>query len=196
MSDPAERFKPGVVRDGTRGPHQVAPPSAGSYNAPASMRPNSRDLPPAAREAAFDPDLLHSRSVLIYVRSSLVLTLLLYASIVAMLYTDLYVHLIRQARDAFQQIRVLPGACFFLLVAGSLVLALRMQPLLEKAALAILALNFASLFLRGKMDGHSQTYLALCLFSLVLDLALFATVVAFYRKYPNVLKLLRQKARE
>jgi hypothetical protein len=160
------------------------------------MRPNSRDLPPAAHAAAFDPGLLQSRSVLIYVRSSLVLSLLLYATIVTMLYSDLYVHLIRQAGDAFQHLRVIPGAFFILLVAATLVLATRMQPLLEKTALTLLAVNFASLFLRRKMLGHSESYLALCLFSLVLDLALLATVVAFYRKYPNLLKLLRQKARE
>ena len=160
------------------------------------MRPNSRDLPPAAREAALDPELLRSRSILIYVRSSLVLSLLLYASIATMVYSDLYVHLIRQARDAFQHLRVIPGAFFILLMTGALVLALRMKPLLEKAAMGIVAVNLAVLFLRGKMAGHSDGYLSLCLFSLFLDLALLATLVAFYRKYPNVLKLLRQKARE
>jgi hypothetical protein len=174
----------------------VATPWEGGYNAPAGMRPNSHDLPPAARAAAFDPGLLQSRSVLIYVRSSLVLSLLLYASIVTMLYSDLYVHLIRQAGGAFQHLRVIPGAFFILLMAGCLVLARRMQPGLEKAALALLAVNFGCLFLRRKMLGHSESYLALCLLSLVLDLSLLATVVAFYRKYPNVLKLLRQKARE
>ncbi|MCI0409323.1 MAG: hypothetical protein L0191_12325 [Acidobacteria bacterium] len=160
------------------------------------MRPNFREPPPAARAAAFDPDLLHSRSILIYVRSSLVLTLLLYATIMTMLYSDLYVHLIRQARDAFQHLRVIPGSLFIVLMALALALAIRMKPLLEKAALGIVAMNLAVLFLRGKMAGHSDAYLALCLLSLVLDLALLATVVAFYRKYPNVLQLLRQKARE
>ena len=59
---------------------QGAPGRGEGYNAPACMHQNSRGLPPAARTAAFDPDLLHSRSVLIYVRSSLVLSLLLYAT--------------------------------------------------------------------------------------------------------------------
>jgi hypothetical protein len=160
------------------------------------MRPNSSDLTAAARAAAIDPDLLHSRSVLIYVRSSLVLSLLLYATIVTMLYSDLYVHLIRQAQDAFQHFRVIPGSLFIALVAGALALAFRMKPLLEKAAMGIVAMNLAVLFLRGRMAGHSDDYQALCLLSLVLDVSLLATVVAFYRKYPNVLKLLRQKAQE
>jgi hypothetical protein len=160
------------------------------------MRSTSPDLPPAARAAAFDPDLLHSRSVLIYVRSSLVLSLLLYTTIATMVYSDLYVHLIRQARDAFQQFRVIPGALFLVLMAGALSLAVRMKPLLEKAAMGIVAMNLAVLFLRGKMAGQSDAYLALCLVSLSLDIALIVTLVAFYRKYPNVLKLLRQKARE
>jgi len=160
------------------------------------MRSNSRHLPPAALAVAFDPDLLHSRSVLIYVRSSLVLSLLLYATIATMVYSDLYVHLIRQASDAFQQLRVIPGALFIVLMAAALSLAIRMKPLLEKAAMGIVAMNLAVLFLRGKMAGQSDAYLALCLISLSLDVALIVTLVAFYRKYPNVLKLLRQKARE
>jgi hypothetical protein len=160
------------------------------------MRSTSPDLPPAARAAVFDPDLLRSRSVLIYVRSSLVLSLLLYTTIATMVYSDLYVHLIRQARDAFQQFRVIPGALFLALMAGALSLAVRMKPLLEKAAMGIVAMNLAVLFLRGRMAGQSDAYLALCLVSLSLDIALIVTLVAFYRKYPNVLKLLRQKARE
>jgi hypothetical protein len=166
------------------------------YNAPALMRSTSPDRPPTARAVAIDPDLLHSRSVLIYVRSSLILTLLLYATIVTMLYSDLYVHLIRQTQDAFQHFRVIPGGLFMALMAGALTLAIRMEPLLEKAAMGIVAMSLAVLFLRGEMAGLSDAYQALCLFSLVLDLAFLATVVAFYRKYPNVLKLLRQKARE
>ena len=160
------------------------------------MRLDPRHHSPAARAAALDPDLLHSRSVLIYVRSSLVLSLLLYATLVSMLYSDLYVHLIRQTRDAFQHIRVIPGATFFVLMAGALALAFRMKPLLVKTAMGIVTMNLAVLFLRGKMAGHSDAYLAMCLLSLSLDIALLVTLVAFYRKYPNVLKLLRQKARE
>jgi len=155
-----------------------------------------RLTPPGARAAALDLDLLRSRSLLIYVRSSIVLSLLLYSLIITMLYTDLYVHLIRQARDAFQQLRIIPGALLVLLVAGASVLAFRVKPALEKAALGILALNFANLVLRRKMIGHSDVYLALCVVSLALDLTLLATVIAFYRKYPNILKLLRQNAGE
>jgi len=160
------------------------------------MRPNSPDLPPSVRAAAFDPEMLHSRSVLIYVRSSLVLTLLLYATIVSLLYSDLYVHLIRQTRDAFQHIRVIPGTLFFVLMAIALALAIRVQPVLEKAAMGIMAMNFAVLFMRGRMAAHSEAYLTMCLLSFSLDVALLVTIIAFYRKYPNVLKLLRQKARE
>jgi len=160
------------------------------------MGTNPRDPPPAARAAAFDPDLLQSRSILIYVRSSLVLSLLLYTTIATMVYSDLYVHLIRQASDAFQQFRVIPGALFIVLMAAALSLAIRMKLLLEKAAMGIVAMNLAVLFLRGRMAGQSDAYLALCLVSLSLDGALIITLVAFYRKYPNVLKLLRQKARE
>ncbi len=160
------------------------------------MRSTSPDRPSTARAAAFDPDLLRSRSVLIYVRSSLILTLLLYATIVTMLYSDLYVHLIRQTQDAFQRFQVIPGGLFIALTAIALTLAIRMEPVLERAAMGIVAMNLAVLFLRGKIAGQSDAYLSLCLFSLVLDLALLATVIAFYRKYPNVLKLLRQKARE
>jgi|SRR5215510_10198197 len=160
------------------------------------MRSPSAGRPPTARAVAIDPDLLRSRSVLIYVRSSLILTLLLYATLVTMLYSDLYVHLIRQTGDAFQHFQVIPGGLFFALMAGALALAVRMEPLLEKAAMGIVATNLAVLFLRAKIAGSSDAYLALCLLSLLLDLAFFATVVAFYRKYPNVLKLLRQKARE
>ena len=160
------------------------------------MRSPSADHPPTARAVAIDPDLLRSRSVLIYVRSSLVLTLLLYATIVSLLYSDLYVHLIRQTRDAFQHIRVIPGTLFFVLMAIALAQAIRVQPLLEKAAMGITAMNFAVLFLRGRMAAHSEAYLTMCLLSFSLDVALLVTIIAFYRKYPNVLKLLHQKARE
>ena len=159
------------------------------------MSLDARPAPPVASAAtALDPDLLHFRSILIYVRSSLVLSMLLYAFLLAMLYSDLYVHLIRRARDAFQELRVIPGALFLVPVVGAAILAIRMKPALERASLGILALNFANLYLRRRMTGHSDAYLGLCVVSLVLDLALLATVIAFYRKYPNVLTLLRQKA--
>jgi len=160
------------------------------------MRSNPPDRPPAARALAIDPEQLRSRSVLIYVRSSLVLSLLLYALILTMLYSDLYVHLIRQARDTFQHLRVLPGAILALVAAGSLVLALRMKSLLEKTALAIFAMNFACLFLRGRLPNHTDAYLVLCFFSMLLDVAFLVTVVAFYRRYPNLMTHLRRKALE
>lgn len=143
-----------------------------------------------------DPGLLHSRSILIYVRSSLVLSILIYTCLAAMLYSDLYVHLIRQAGDAFQDFRVIPDAFFLLLTLGALALALRMKPRLEKAAIGLVALNLPILYLRGRMPGNSDRYLALCLLSLLLELALLATLISFYRKYPNLLKLLRRMARE
>lgn len=160
------------------------------------MRSPSHDRPPAARAVAIDPEQLRTRSILIYVRSSLVLTLLLYALILTMLYSDLYVHLIRQARDTFRHLRVLPGPVLIVVAATALFYALRMKSLLERAALVIFAMNFACLFLRRKMIGHSEAYLTLCFFSLLLDVAFLATVIAFYRKYPNLLTYLRRKARE
>jgi hypothetical protein len=160
------------------------------------MRPEPRLHPPSARVAALDLDLLRSKSVLIYARCSLVLSLLLYSLILAMLYSDLYVHLIRQATDAFQHLRILPGAVYLALVVVAAFLALRAKPRLEKAALGALALNLMVLFLRRRMSGSSDAYLAMCMISLVLDLVLLASVVAFYRRYPNMLKLLRRRVRE
>ena len=156
----------------------------------------ARPAPPTATAAVLDLDHLRSRSVLIYIRSSPVLSLLLYTMIVALLYSDLYVHLIRQTRNAFQHLRVYPGALFIVAVAGAVGLAVRVKPWLEKTALVLLALNLASLYLRQRMVAHSGAYLALCTISLTLDLALLATVITFYRKYPNLLKLLRQKLLE
>src|SRR5262245_29508639 len=160
------------------------------------MRPEPRIRPPAARVVALDLDLLRSKSVLIYARCSLVLSLLLYSLILAMLYSDLYVHLIRQATDAFRHPRMLPGAVCLALVVVAAFLALRAKPRLEKAALGALALNLMVLSLRRRVSGSSDAYLAMCAISLVLDLVLLASVVAFYRKYPNMLKLLRRRIRE
>jgi hypothetical protein len=160
------------------------------------MRPDPRLRPPAARVAALDLDLLRSKSVLIYARCSLVLSLLLYSLILAMLYSDLYVHLIRQATDAFQHLRVLPGAVYLVPAAVAAAFARRAKPFLEKAALGALALNFVVLFLRRRMSGSSDAYLVMCMISFVLDLVLLASVVAFYRRYPNILKLLRRRVRE
>jgi hypothetical protein len=143
-----------------------------------------------------DPDLLRSRSILIYVRSSLILSILLYSCLAAMLYTDLYVHLIKQTRNAFQDLRVLPDGLFLLLTLAALALTFWMKPRLEKVALGLVALNLPILYLRGRMSGPSQRHLALCLLSLILELALLGTLIAFYRKYPNVLKQLRRMTRE
>jgi hypothetical protein len=156
----------------------------------------SAPIPARVRTTALDAELLRSRSLLIYCRASLTLSLLLYTGIVAMLYSDLYVHLIRQAANAVLHSRVFPDA-FFVILAGSLVaLAFRVKPTLEKAALLILALNIASVFFRQRFPAHSDAYLALCLVSLILDAGLLAAVVAFYRKYPNYLKLLRALSRD
>ncbi len=144
--------------------------------------------------AAFDPDLLRFGSILIYCRSSVLLTLFLYACIALMLYSDLYVHLIRQTAGAFLRSVVLPGTLFVILAAGFGYLAFKMKPRLEKLALLILALNFGGLFFRRKTEVNSEAYLVLCVLSLLLDLGLLAAVITFYRRYPNYLKLLRAGA--
>ncbi len=169
----------------------MAPATGRDYNAPAKMAPDSSPSRDRPGVAPLDTELLRSGSILIYCRSSLTLSLFVYASIAAMLYSDLYVHLIRQTADTFVRSRVLPGALFFGLVAGCGYLAHRARPRLEKGALLILALNFSVLSLRGGLAANSDAYLFLCLFSLLLDLGLLAAVIAFYRRYPNYLKLLR-----
>lgn len=150
-----------------------------------------RPSPDAARAAVLDPDLLRSGSILIYCRSSIVLSILVYLGLLAKIYSDLYVHLIRQTARALSGANVPPGFCFLLLLLGALFLAVRVKPRLEKAALLILAANLAVFLLRRNAAVHTDIYLVLCGISLLLDLGLLATLVAFYRKYPNVLKLLR-----
>jgi len=150
-----------------------------------------RPSPDAARAAVLDPDLLQSGSILIYCRSSIVLSILVYLGLLAKIYSDLYVHLIRQTARALSGANVPPGFCFLLLLLGALFLAVRVKPRLEKAALLILAANLAVFLLRRNAAVHTDIYLVLCGISLLLDLGLLATLVAFYRKYPNVLKLLR-----
>lgn len=145
--------------------------------------------------AALDADLLRFGSLLIYCRSSVVLSVFVYAAIAVMLYSDLYVHLIRQTTEAFLRSGVLPGALFAALVAGCGYLAHRMKPRIEKAAHLILALNFVVLFFRRSLPANSEAYLALCGLSLLLDLGLLAAVITFYRRYPNYVKLLRRGAR-
>ena len=146
--------------------------------------------------AAADPDLLRSGSLLIYCRASLTLSLLLFTSIVVLLYSDLYVHLFRQTAHAFAQLRALPGAFFAIGAAGILAAAFRIRPALEKAAFWLLALNLLSYFLRRRAMSHSDAYLILCGISLLLDLALLGVILAFYRRYPNLLKQLRARAGE
>jgi hypothetical protein len=151
---------------------------------------------PGAVAAGSDPDQLRSGSLLIYCRSSVTLSLLLFTSIILLLYSDLYVHLIRQTARAFVQLRVLPGAFFAIGAAGILFAAFRIRPALEKAAFGLLALNLLCYFLRRRAASHSDTYLILCVISLVLDLALLGVILAFYRRYPNLLKHLRARAGE
>lgn len=150
-----------------------------------------RPFPDAARAAVLDPDFLQSGSILIYCRSSIVLSILVYLGLLAKIYSDLYVHLIRQTARALSGASVPPGFCFVLLLLGALFLAVRVKPRLEKAALLILAANLAVFLLRRNAAVQTDRYLVLCGISLLLDLGLLATLVAFYRKYPNVLKLLR-----
>ena len=153
------------------------------------LRPaSSRD---AARAAVLDLDLLRSGSILIYCRSSIVLSVLVFLSLLAKIYSDLYLHLIRGSARALARADVPPGAFFLILLLGALVLAVRLRPRLEKAALLILAAILAVFLIRRKAAVHTDLYLVLCAASLLLDLGLLATIIAFYRKYPNVLKLLR-----
>jgi len=140
-----------------------------------------------------EADLLRSGSILIYCRASITLSLFVYATLVAMLYSDLYVHLIRQTARSFIGSGGLPG--FFLagLAVGCLWLATRIRPRLEKVALLLLALNFAVLFFRRRVDAPSSAYAVLCALSLLLDLGVLAAVIGFYRKYPNVLRILHSR---
>lgn len=141
--------------------------------------------------AAAEPGRMLSGSLLIYCRSSVVLSLLVFSGIAALLYSDLYVHLIRQPSDAFLAARVVPGTLLALLVLACAGLVGQVKPALERIALGLLSLDLLVLFLRRRASDHSDAYLALCVVSLLLDLGLLAAVVAFYRKYPNVLKALR-----
>jgi hypothetical protein len=98
------------------------------------MNIRSRPSRGASPAAALDPDLLRSGSILIDCRSSFILSALVFTSLLAKVYSDLYVHLIRQTARTLARASVPPVAFFALLLAG---------------------------------------------------------LVAFYRRYPNVLKLLR-----
>ena len=151
---------------------------------------------PGAVAAGSDPDLLRSGSLLIYCRASFTLSLLLFTSIMVLLYSDLYVHLIRQTAHAFGQLRVLPGAFFAVAAAGILAAAFRIRPALERAAFGLVALNLLCYFLRRRAVSHSDAYLILCGISLLLELALLGVILAFYRRYPNLLKQLRARAGE
>lgn len=155
------------------------------------MSIHSRPLPGASPTAALDPDLLRSGSVLIYCRSSFILSVLVFACLLAKVYSDLYVHLIRQTARTLAGASVPPGALFALPLAVSVFLALRAKPRLEKTALLILAANLGVFLLRRRTAVSTDAYRALCAASLLLDLGLLATLVAFYRRYPNVLKILR-----
>ncbi len=175
---------------------RVVPLPGRGYNARAAMDIRISPAPRAAPPASHDPALLCSRSLLIYCRSSVVLSLLVFGALGAKIYSDLYVHLIRQAGRALPGPRLLPGAFFGALVAGALFLAFRMRPRLEKAALLILAGNLALFLVRRKADIQSDLYLTLSAFSLALDLGLLAALIAFYRRYPSLLRILRSPGPE
>ena len=169
----------------------MAPPGGRGYNAAPDMdsrRPTPREAAPAA---ALDPVLLRSGSILIYCRSSVVLSVLVFLALVAKIYSDLYLHLIRGNGRTLARANVPPGFFFLFLLLGALFLAIRLRPRLEKAALLILAAKLAVFLIRRKTAVLTDLYIVLCAASLLLDLGLLATVIAFYRKYPNVLKLLR-----
>ncbi len=150
---------------------------------------------PVPEQPLLEADLLRSGSILIYCRASIILSFFVYAALAAMLYSDLYVHLIRQTARSLVGSGGLPGFFLAALAVGCLWLATRIQPRLEKVALLFLALNFAALCLRRRVDASSYAYVGLCALSLLLDLGVLAAVIAFYRKYPNVLKILRSRMR-
>jgi hypothetical protein len=145
----------------------------------------------ASATVARDPGLLPSGSILIYCRASLILSLLVYGALLAKLYSDLYLHLIRQTARSLARPDVPPAAFFAALLTGAILLAIRAKSRLEKTVLLMVAANLGVFLLRRKASVHSDLYLALCAFSLMLDVGLLSAVIAFYRKYPNVLRALR-----
>ena len=150
--------------------------------------------PRRAAVAAIDPDLLRSGSILIYCRASLTLSLLVYAFIAALVYSDFYVHIIRKTTGTLGRASMLPEMLFLSLTAGSVYLAYHMKPRLEKMALLALGSIFCILFFRQNLEVDSAAYLGLCVLSLVLDLILLTAVIAFYRRYPNYSRLMRNGA--
>jgi hypothetical protein len=148
---------------------------------------------PPLEQPAREADLLRSGSILIYCRASMTLSLLVYAALAAMLYSDLYVHLIRQTARTLIGSGGLPGFFLALLAASCIWLAGRIRPRLERVALLLLAVNLAALFLRRRVEAPSGAYVGLCVLSFLLDLGILAAVIGFYRKYPNVLKILRSR---
>jgi hypothetical protein len=153
------------------------------------LRPSS-----SARAAGLDADLLRFESILIYCRSSVILSLLIFGSLGAKLYSDLYVHLIRQATRRLARGGAPPEILFGGLLLAALFLASRTKPWVEKAAMLVLAANLGAFLLRGESRMNSQTYQLLCVVSLALDLSLLALVTAFYRRYPPLIRLAREAA--
>lgn len=151
-----------------------------------TLRPSS-----TARAAGLDADLLRFDSVLIYCRSSVILSLLIFASLAAKLYSDLYVHLIRQATHRLERGGAPPEVPFFALLLIALFFASRTKPWLEKAAMLVLAANLGVFLLRGESRVNSQVYQLLCVVSLGLDLSLLALVTAFYHRYPPIILMAR-----
>jgi hypothetical protein len=148
----------------------------------------------SARPAGLDADPLRFASILIYCRSSVILSLLIFGGLGAKLYSDLYVHLIRQATLRLARGGAPPEALFFGLFLSALFCASRTKPWMEKAAMLVLAANLGIFLLRGESKVNSQIYQLLCVVSLALDLSLVALVTAFYRRYPPVLRLAREAA--
>jgi hypothetical protein len=154
-----------------------------------TLRPYS-----AARAAGLDADLLRCASLLIYCRSSVILSLLIFGGLGAKLYSDLYVHLIRQATRRLAGGGAPPAVLFVGLLLATLYFASRTKPWTEKAAMLVLAANLGVFLLRGESRVNSQFYQLLCVVSLALDLSLLALVAAFYRRYPPLLRLAREAA--
>ena len=157
------------------------------------MRDSSFPPRSAAKAVGLDPELLRSGSLLIYCRSSLVLSVLIYSAITSMVYSDLYVHLIRRIAGGAEHGRIFPRAFFVLLVAMCLYLAHRLKPTLERVAWLLLAMNLSVLFFRRRMEANSESYLALCVLSLALDLGILTAVISFYRQFPNYLEIMQRQ---
>src|SRR2546422_358747 len=75
---------------------------------------------PVSEQPLLEADLFRSGSILIYCRASITLSLFVYAALAAMLYSDLYVHLIRQTTRSLIGSGGLPGFFLAALAVGCL----------------------------------------------------------------------------